>query len=281
MEPEKPPESQGMRLLHHLFYYQNKRIFNMDDAQKAADFEKIPQKQLAKILSHLAKRGWVLRLRRGLYVSMGLLPGNIYANPLLISTYLIQPSAISHWSALQYHGLTEQISQIVTASTPHQVVTPSMREKSHVQQQSKHVWEINGTKYEYVSIQQKHFFGIEKIWVDNLLVNITDKERTLIDVFAYQKMFGGTGGALGILEDSITSIDIQKLVNYAIQYDKKSLAKRLGWALECFGIPEIKLQPLLAVPIAHYCRLNPSAPAIGPCDKRWMIQNNLIIKESK
>jgi hypothetical protein len=49
----------------------------------------------------------------------------------------------------------------------------------------------------------------------------------------------------------------------------------LGWALEYFGASIKQLEPLLKVPINHFCRLDPSAPATGPCDKRWMIQNNL------
>jgi predicted transcriptional regulator of viral defense system len=131
-------------------------------------------------------------------------------------------------------------------------------------------------------IKQKNFFGIEKIWLDeNFQVQITDKERTLLDVFIYPKMFGGIGEALGILENALVSIGIQKLVDYAIKYDKKSLAKRLGWALEYFGVPDKQLEALLKVPINYYCRLDPSAPATGPCDKRWMIQNNLIKVENK
>ncbi|MBV9575703.1 MAG: hypothetical protein JO149_03685 [Gammaproteobacteria bacterium] len=269
----KSNESQGTRLLRQLFL-RGKRIFNMQDAIAAATLEKIPHNQLRKILSNLGKHKRVLRLRRGLYVSVGWLSEQTNTHPFVISVYLIQPSAISHWSALQHHGLTEQIPQIITASTTSKIVTPSMREKQ--KQPTKHVWEIDGLRYEYINVQQKHFFGIEKIWFDeHFLVPITDKERTLLDIFVYSKMFGGIGEALGILENSLTMIDTQKLINYAIQYDKKSLAKRLGWALEYFGIPAKQLKPLLKIPINYYCRLDPSAPATGPCDKRWMIQNNL------
>lgn len=281
MEAKKPTESQGMRLLRQLFLRGN-RIFNMQDAKSAASLENIPHNQLNKILSSLAKHGRVLRLRRGLYVSIGLLPDQIHTHPFAISSYLIQPSAISHWSALQHHGLTEQIPQIVTASTPSKVVTPSMREKQFKQRKTKHVWEINDVRYEYITIQQKHFFGIEKIWLDEYFqIPVTDKERTLLDVFIYPKMFGGMGEALGILETSLATINISKLVDYAIKYDKKSVSKRLGWALEYFGIPTQQLEPLLNVSIEYYCRLDPSAPATGACDKRWMIQNNLIKVENK
>src|ERR1700722_5015385 len=113
MHSRKPFESQGFRLLHQLLQ-RGKRIFNMQDATEAANLEKIPRNQLKKILHNLARHKYVLRLRRGLYVSIGLLPEQTHTHPFVISAFLIQPSAISHWSALQYHGLTEQISQIIT-----------------------------------------------------------------------------------------------------------------------------------------------------------------------
>ena len=116
MDSQKSAESQGMCLLRQLFL-RGKHIFNMEDVKAAATLEKIPQSQLGKILSNLAKHGRVLRLRRGLYISVGLLPGQAHPHPFVISAYLIQPSVISHWLALQHHGLTEQIPQIVTAST--------------------------------------------------------------------------------------------------------------------------------------------------------------------
>lgn len=282
MPISKQFESQGMRLLRQLFL-RGKRIFVMKDAEDAARIEKIPHEQLKKILSNLAKQGRVMRLRRGLYVSIGLLPEHTNLHPFVISAYLIQPSAISHWSALQHHGLTEQIPQVVTASTPSKIVTPSMRDKHLLKPKAKHAWVISGVRYEYINVKHKHFFGIEKIWLDeNFNVSITDKERTLLDVFINPKMFGGMGEALGILESALPNINVGKLVEYAIRYNKKSIAKRLGWALEYFGVTDkLLLTPLLKVPISYFCQLDPSAPATGECDKRWMIQNNLVKVKNK
>lgn len=276
MGSQTASESQGIRLLRQLFL-RGKRLFNRQDAAGAAALEKIPFSQLNKILFNLAKQGKTLRLRRGLYVSIGLLPKETQAHPFAISAYLVQPSAISHWSALSHHGLTEQVPHVVTASTPTKIITPSMRKKSLSLQHVKHAWEIAGIRYEYINIQEKNYFGIEKIWIDEyLLVSITDKERTLLDVFVSPKMFGGMGEALGILESALSSIDIKKLVDYAIKYNKKSVCKRLGWALEYFGVSAKYLSELQQVSINYYCRLDPAGPPQGPCDKRWMIQDNLI-----
>src|SRR3989338_7512993 len=70
-------------------------------------------------------------------------------------------------------------------------------------------------------------------------------------------------------------LDMKKLVKYAIRYSKKSIAKRVGWALENLYVEKKLLLPLLEIPIHHYCRIDSSKAATGPCDKRWMIQNNL------
>lgn len=275
MKLRKKPESQGNLLLRELLA-KGKRLFNSSDAATIAAQKGIANYQLNKILSELAKHGLVIRLRRGLYAFVGLVGEHAYLPSFAIATYLIQPSAISHWSALQYHGLTDQVPQLVTASTPNKVVTPSMRIKSVRHVHKKHIWEIRGIGYEYITIQKQQFFGIEKIWIDeNFQIPITDKERTLLDVFIYAKMFGGMGEVLGILEGALPNIDINKLINYAIQYNKQSVIKRLGWVLEYLGVASKLLAPLLKVQMNYYCRLDPSRPAKGPCNVRWMIQDNL------
>jgi predicted transcriptional regulator of viral defense system len=277
MEPKKQlPKSQGIRLLQRLFL-SGKRIFNIQDATDAALQENIPLNQLNKILSSLARHERITRLRRGLYTSIGMVPVQDEIHPFVIATHLVQPSAISHWSALQHHGLTEQVPQIVTASTPTKVVTPSMRDKELRKLKLKHMWQVGNVRYDYIYVQQKRFFGLENIWLDEYSqVPITDKERTLLDVFAYPKMFGGIGAALGILEGALPTINIDKLVKYALQYKKNYLIKRLGWSLEYFGVNKKHLAPLLNSPMNYYCRLDPSKPASGEYDNRWMIQNNLI-----
>lgn len=275
----KHVESQGMRLLKQLFLH-GKRLFNMQDITEAANIEQISSNQINNILSNLAKHKQVLRLRRGLYVAIETRSEQLNIHSFAISSSLIQPSAISHWSALQHHGLTEQIPQIITATTPKKIITPSMRKKQLIGSKLKHAWEIFGIRYEYITVQENHFFGLEKIWLDEYSqVLITDRERTLLDAFIFSKMFGGMGAALGILENALLNIDTRKLVRYTIQYNKKSLSKRLGWALEYFGIPTEHYGPLLKVPIHYYCRLDPSVPSIGAYNKRWMIQNNLIKSE--
>lgn len=261
-------DSQGLRLLAQLFTNED-RIFTREAALRAAQAQKIPQSELNIILSRLSKKGMILRLRRGLYTCIGILGETSKVHPFAVSSFLALPSAISHMSALHYHGLTEQIPLSVTASSPKPLYMPKMI--------------VEGVSYEYTVVQPKHFdFGIEDIWIDpHFQVKITDKERTLIDLFAYAKRFGGMGEVLGILEDALPSLNINRLVDYALKYDEKSLCKRLGWALEYLGEPDETFKRLLDVQMSHYCSLDPAKIAVGQCDKRWMIQNNLKSEYNK
>jgi predicted transcriptional regulator of viral defense system len=267
--------TKGLRLLQELAN-QGLFIFTVLDARAPALSLGISENYLSQILSHLEKAGWIIRLRRGLYAGIGSLPGGIQIHPFAIATRLVEPSAISHWSAMSHHGFTDQIPHIVTAFAPQKVITPTMRE-SKGKKTVKHAWAVGGVRYEYVSVIPAHFFGIDDVWVDeHFRVPITDKERTILDTFIYPRLFGGIGEALQALEEHIHELNLEKLAGYAVRYGKASAIKRLGWALERLDAPQEFVDTLEKIPIKGFRLLDPTRPRRGPYDKRWMIQNNLL-----
>jgi predicted transcriptional regulator of viral defense system len=270
-------DTKGLRLLQELAS-QGLFIFTVADAKVWASKIGISHNYLSQILSHLEKAGWIIRLRRGLYAGTGSLPGGLRVHPFAIATRLVEPSAISHWSAMSHHGFTDQIPHVVTAFTPQKVVTPTMRE-SKGKIAGKHVWEVEGIRYEYVSVISGHFFGIEDVWVDeHFRVPITDKERTVLETFISPRQFGSIGEALETLEEHLHELDLAKLVGYAMRYGKASVAKRVGWAMERLDASPELLDPLQKMPIKGFRLLDPTRPRRGPYDRRWMIQNNLLSK---
>ena len=280
-------ETLGVKLLRELAG-RGSFIFSTEEAKAAAADLAIPETYLPQLLSKLAAGGWLLRLRRGLYAGMGRLPGEVEVHPFAVATNLVSPSAISHWSALHHHGLTEQVPRQVTASTPKKVVTPSMRAHSTRSQSrprgegasgreaGRHTWEINRVNYEYYTVASDRFFGIEEVWVDeHFRVPIYDRERSLLDGFAAPRLFGGLSEALGILEEHAGDLDLEKLVRYALRYGKASVAKRLGWALDRTGAPRRVTAPLAKLPMDGVRVLDPTRPREGKYDDRWMVQENL------
>ena len=270
----KRPGTHAVRLVRTLAN-EGLQVFSTSEARDVAARAEIPEGYVRWLLSQMVHNGWLIRLRRGLYAMSGVASGEISVHPFLIATRLVSPSAISHWSALSYHGLTDQVPRVVTAFTPKKVVTPSMRSIDH-KGSARHAWEVAGVPYEYVSVKKEHFFGIEQVWVDDKSrVPITDRERTVLETFISPRRFGGIGEALRLSESHAQELQTDRLVEYAIRYGKISVAKRLGWALELAHVDQSVLLPLLKMPATGYHALDPSRPKRGPYNKRWMIQDNL------
>jgi predicted transcriptional regulator of viral defense system len=270
--------TQGERLLRKLGS-QGKFIFRMEDAH--AEARGIGIKNLRVLLSQLVRGGWLQHLSRGLYAFGARTPASPQIPSFAIATALVKPSAISHWSAMQYHGLTEHVPRNVTAFTTRKVITPGMRGKRASRADSNRYWEIAGVRYEYIFVTQAAFFGIEEIWIGEFFkLPITDRERTLLEGFISPRYFGGLGEILGILESHLGAMNLDKLIRYALQYKKVAVIKRLGWALESAGVSENTLAPLLNFPLATYRVLDPVRPLSGRHNKRWMIDENFVAESA-
>ena len=85
------------------------RIFTTARARELAPQVGLSDAYVGEALYHLRRNGWITSLRRGLYALSSTAPGVAPVHEYEIAMALVQPAAISHWSALNYHGLTEQI----------------------------------------------------------------------------------------------------------------------------------------------------------------------------
>lgn len=106
----QPGLSLGFRLLQEL-QQQGLYVFSAREAHDAA--QRIGASNLNDMLHRLARAGLVRRLRRGYYAIAATTPSMPDIPEFYIATKVMAPSAISHSSAMSYHGLTEQIPQDV------------------------------------------------------------------------------------------------------------------------------------------------------------------------
>lgn len=263
----------GIEMARKLFE-EGKRIFSIPDARKAASYCGMADNYVVEALYHLSKNGWITRLKRGLYIISSSFPGMTPVHEFEIAMALVQPSAISHWSALHFHGMTEQIPQRVYITTT-QAVPISRAVKARNKSQRSFSREVNGILYEFIKIKQERFFGIKDFWVGEVKVTITDPERTLIDGLISPKYFGGWAEIYSAFESHMSSLDLAKIIDYSLRLDAV-IAKRLGWIMEKVGVGDTILQKLEAFPIKDYRVLDSTGPRKGHCNKRWMIQENFL-----
>jgi predicted transcriptional regulator of viral defense system len=198
-------------------------------------------------------------------------------HPFAIAAALVQPVAISHWSALAHHGFTTQLPEMVPATTTAAVITPEMRQGRALRPRQRAVWRVLGVEIEYIHVQPRRFFGHQSVWVDSWdRVAITDPERTALDLLARAELFGGVSAALEILEENLPRLELARLVQYALRYEVGALIKRLGWSLEQMGVPDEVTAPLRDYPVKAWYRLDPHGEKDGQYNPRWRIVENLL-----
>ena len=256
-----------------------KAIFTVTEARDVAAELGASPSYVSLLLQRLVDTGLIQRVKRGTYMLTGGFPGFPEAHPFAVGMALVTPSAVSGWSALNHHGLTEQIPTTITLTTPQRVVTPAMR--NAVLGKSPSTWEVADQAYEIVTVVPDHFFGLEEIWVGELRASIFDRERALLDCFALPRRFGGIGEGLGILEEHLHELDLTRLMEYALRYGKASVSKRVGWALDQQGAPAEALGALSELPMSGYRLLDPTRPLSGPISARWRLRLNLAAGKAK
>lgn len=248
------------------------RVFTTSRARELAPAVGLSAGYLRQALHHLAKSGWVVRLRKGLYALSSTVPGVTPAHEFEIAMALVEPAAISHWSALHYHGLTEQTPRKVFVLTTTAASVPRMRgAKARLGPQG---FLVGDTIYRFVQVKPERFFGTERVWIGEARVTITDPERTLLDGLTMPQHCGDFAEVLHAFQVRGAHLNLERIIEYALKLDAAT-AKRLGWVLEHQGIDSSELEQLAAVPIKGYRKLDPTGPRKGPCNRRWMIQENL------
>jgi len=235
-----------------------KKVFTIDEIVRVSNVSK---DVLKVILSRLEKKGWIERIEKGKYmvIPLGAKKGEYTLNEFVIGSLLVKPSVISYWSALSYYGLTEQIPAVIF------IQTTSRKKKQEL--------EIFGVRYKIVRIKERKFFGIDRVWIDEFQIYITDKEKTIIDCLDKPKYCGGVVEIVKALRNN--NFNFGKLSEYATKIGNSGVVRRLGYLSDILGLkidlPEVKVR--------NYLLLDPTMPKGGRINSRWKLIINLDISE--
>ena len=268
----KPKQSLVGIELVRLLAYEGDRIFTTDRARELAPRVGLKDSYLGEALYHLRRNDWVVPLRRGLYALSSTVPGVSDVHEFEVAMSLVDPAAISHWSALHFHGLTEQVPREMFVLTTTESSIPRVRRTEARLPEGG--YPVGDVTYRFVQIRPERFFGTQRVWAGDARVSITDVERTLLDGLAMPRHCGDFAEVLHAFQVGMDGLDIERIARYASRLDAASV-KRLGWVLEYHGAASPSIDQLASLPVRGYRMLDPTGPRRGPCNSRWMVQENL------
>jgi len=194
----------------------DQRVFTIQDIKEILN---ISQAHARNIASDMVKKNVTERVKPGLFVRIPesvLLDKQQYIeDAILIAAKSTSKAFLSHYTALTIHGLAERYAtQIYVTTTKHQ---------RNIQY---HEMKIN-----YIKIIPEKFFGFTTINYSNNNIQVSDLERTIIDVIDKSKYAGGWNETINCLKN-LDEVNYTQLLTYLKKLNNKTIARKTGYIID-------------------------------------------------
>ena len=170
-------------------FYLSQALFHTQDILNCFPSERSMQVKLKA----LTENGRIEKIKNGLYATVNSLTGDIFASRFEIASALFENTCVAYHSALEFHGLGNQMFSEVQVFT----------EKRY------NPFVYNGLEYKFFSYTAKG--GIMRL-EQNAEIVVTDLERTVVDCIDRIDLAGGLEELVTAL-NGITHLDEQALLS--------------------------------------------------------------------
>jgi len=187
-----------------------------------------------KLVYNLKKKKLLIPIKNGVYIFVSLeaaSTGRRISEFLIPSVFFPRGNYYSGYSVMyNYYNFTNQQFQTVYVLN-----TRISRERI-----------IAGLSFKFIKIAPGRLYGLEEIDINGKKAVISNRERTLVDLFYFSKPVGGTDAAMNILIANVKAgkCDVKKLIEYTVKFPIIKTRKLIGLALEKSGVNEKMLTPL-------------------------------------
>lgn len=175
------------------------------------------------ILHHYTKSGRLLRVRRGLYltVPLGFAPERCPVDPYLVASRMAPDAVLAYHTALELHGKAYSVRE----------------EFTYLTRTGSRPLNFRGQRYRGVGCPKellqkgRESFGVVSVDRQGLDVRVTSLERTLVDVLDRPSL-GGTWEEIWRSLELVEFFDLDKVVEYARLLNNATTAAKVGFFLE-------------------------------------------------
>lgn len=239
---------------------ENRKVITISDIADAID---TPRKSAKDMAYALKEKGWLERIAHGKYLILPLAAGNngdYTEHEFVIASALVEAMYVGYWSAMNHHGLTEQLSRTVYI-----VTTKRAPER-----------EIHGVTYRPVTVTEKKFFGYQPTAVGSNQVSVSSIEKTLVDCADHPEFCGGIGELAKAMQNAVeTRCSWERAVDYLRRVGNGAATKRFVYLADQLNIDLPEYDELVANFTTGYPLLDPTRKATGTRDSTYQLRLNV------
>ncbi len=242
-------------------------FFTISDASGILGEEK--SSTIRELLRSMTERGLIMRIKEGLY---HVIPyerdvQHYFPNWHLTAEALVgnKKYYLGFYTALDIQGLITQPSLIEQI-----VVKERVAPKNYI---------IKEIRFETITFNDKHFFGFEKMWIDDFnKISCSDLEKTIIDCLYKPDHANGISEIAKAIYKSREKIKSDRLITYLERFDAQVVYKRLGFLLNQLDILQPVTSEIKSRLSSSYALLDPALSPKGKYHSQWKIIDNIDVK---
>ena len=196
----------------------------LDETKRVWDY-----KQTKNLITKLTKNGWLIRIKKGLYVISDLSTrGFLSLSPYLVANFLVTDSYVSFESALQYHSIFDQLTD--------KIVSVSLKAYKAVS--------LHNMNYNFIKTKVEQYFGWQEVLVDNKTARIAQAEKALIDIVNFHKNKYSIDLVIEKIQEYKNSLDMKRLNTYLTKFSFTTI-KIFGFIFDLLGIDSTQLYKIV------------------------------------
>lgn len=213
--------------------------------------------QLTRTIKKLIDSSYIDIIERGKYCKHN------FRDSFVIGSFVVDDGVISYWNAINFHGLTEQIPNVVFVKT-------SKAKRNCV---------FFGIRYIFSTKPKKCISGFQVEGYGNHKYMISDVERTIVDAFDKPRLSGGYAEIVKAFHKA--RLSAKKLVKYCKEENNISLTKRLAFLADILEKPKMELFFKYANNVLNekYTLFEIDGEKTGKTNKKWRIIQNISKEE--
>lgn len=182
-------------------------------------------KQTKNLITKLVKNGWLIRIKKSLYVISDLSSrGFLSLSTYHVANLLVTDSYVSFESALQQYGMFDQLTN--------KVFSVSLKKYKTVI--------LNSTEYSFIKTKPEYYFGWQDIIIDNQNTRIATAEKALIDIINFHKSQYTIDLVIEKLLEHQKDLNLTRLNEYLSKFSLTTI-KVFGLIFDLIGIKSDKL----------------------------------------